>query len=345
MSFTGARTVPSASSRLETLRNALHMAESKPDQQEGVTIREFAEAPELGLALEILQGDEGMSNSIRSPRIQKLGLALAGFTGYLHPHRIQILGGSEINYLQVFESVARNAALERLRGHGICCIVVTRGLEIPDGLLQIAREERIPVLRNSSQSSVSIARITNYLEGRLAPRMTIHGVLLDVLGLGVLLLGPSGIGKSESALELVLKGHRLVSDDCVEIRRHGVDRLIGGAGPTLEHHMELRGLGIINIKELFGISATGRNKALDFAVRLQRWKADEEYDRLGVDQATIEFLGVSIPLIEMPVAPGRNVATLVEVAARIHLLRQRGYQPSRVLADGLHDMTGQSPGN
>ncbi len=312
------------------------MAESKPDLREGVTVQEFAEAPELGLPLEVLQGDEGMSNWIRSPRIQKLGLALAGFTSYLHPHRIQILGGSEINYLEILEPPARNAALQRLRGHGICCIVITRGLNAPEGLLELAREERVALLKCPAQSSVSIARITSYLEGRLAPRTTIHGVLLDVFGLGVLLLGPSGIGKSECALELLLKGHRLVSDDCVEITRHGVDRLVGSGGPTLEHHMELRGLGIINIKELFGISATGRNKTLDFAVRLQRWKTGGEYDRLGLDQSSMEFLGVSIPLVEMPVAPGRNVATLVEVAARIHLLRQRGYQPSRVLIDEMH---------
>jgi HPr kinase/phosphorylase len=156
--------------------------------------------------------------------------------------------------------------------------------------------------------------------------MTIHGVLLEVFGLGVLLLGPSGIGKSECALELVLKGHRLIADDLVELTRRGLDRLLGAGGETLKHHMELRGLGIINIKELFGISATGASQNVDFAVRLERWNSDTEYDRLGVERSKIEFLGVSIPLVDMPVAPGRNVATLVEVAARIHLLRQRGYQ-------------------
>jgi HPr kinase/phosphorylase len=218
-------------------------------------------------------------------------------------------------------------------------------LEAPEGLLRIANEEKIPILGTSALSSVAIARITNYLEGQLAPKTTIHGVLLDVFGLGVLLLGPSGIGKSECALELLLKGHRLVSDDCVEITRHGVDRLVGSGGPTLEHHMELRGLGIINIKELFGISATGRNKTLDLAVQLQRWKTDGDYDRLGIDQSTIEYLGVAIPLIEMPVAPGRNVATLVELAARIHLLRQRGYHPARELIEERHEETSNSQGS
>jgi len=311
------------------------MTEPTVDPQPGVTVWEFAQAPNLGLQLDVLQGGEGMANWIRSPRIQKLGLALAGFTEYIHPHRVQILGGSEINYLQILEPAATKAALQGLRGLGICCIVITRGLEPPEGLLNLSLQENTPILRTSFQSSVSIARITDYLEGRLAPRMTIHGVLLDVFGLGVLLLGPSGIGKSECALELVLKGHRLVSDDCVEIMRHGVDRLVGTGGPNLEHHMELRGLGIINIKELFGISATGRNKTLDFAVRLQRWEKDAEYDRLGLERSPIEFLGVSIPLIEMPVAPGRNVATLIEVAARIHLLGQQGHHPAKELLAGL----------
>jgi HPr kinase/phosphorylase len=315
------------------------MTEPTVDLQPGVTVWEFVRDPNVGLQLEVLQGGEGMANWIRSPRIQKLGLALAGFTEYIHPHRIQILGGSEINYLQILEPAAKKAALQGLRGLGICCIVITRGLEPPEGLLNLSLQENIPVLRTSFQSSVSIARITDYLEGRLAPRMTIHGVLLDVFGLGVLLLGPSGIGKSECALELVLKGHRLVSDDCVEIMRHGVDRLVGTGGPNFEHHMELRGLGIINLKELFGISATGRNKTLDFAVRLQRWEKDAEYDRLGLERSSIEFLGVSIPLIEMPVAPGRNVATLIEVAARIHLLVQQGHQPARELLAGLPPAT------
>ena len=159
--------------------------------------------------------------------------------------------------------------------------------------------------------------------------MTIHGVLLEVFGLGVLILGPSGIGKSECALELVLMGHRLITDDYVELTRRGIDRITGAGGKVLRHHMELRGLGIINIRELFGISATSTSQNVDFAVRLERWKSDAEYDRLGLEHSSIEFLGVAIPLIDMPVAPGRNVATLIEVAARIHLLRQRGHRPSK----------------
>jgi len=289
-----------------------------------VTVREFSSAPALDLDFEVLQA-EGLDNEIGSGRIQKLGMALAGFTGYVHPDRIQIFGSSEQSYLTALNPESRSASIQRLKKHRICCIVVTKALEIPDELITLSREEKIPILRSAALSSTCAERITAYLDSRVAPRMTIHGVLLEVFGLGVLILGPSGIGKSECALELVLKGHRLISDDFVVLTRIGVDGLSGTGGEVLKHHMELRGLGIINIRELFGISATGTSQNVDFAVRLGRWKSDAEYDRLGLDQSSAEFLGVTIPLINMPVAPGRNVATLVEVAARIQLLRQRGY--------------------
>lgn len=311
------------------------MAELKAGQRDVLTVGEFLQAPELGVELEILQGREGLDNVIRCARIQKLGLALAGFTGYIHSDRVQFLGGSEINYLRILDPAARSAALQCLYGQKICCIVITKGLEAPEELLELSLREKIPVLRSMALSSTVISKVSQYLERRLAPRTTIHGVLLDVFGLGLLLLGPSGIGKSECALDLVLKGHRLVTDDYVEITRIGEERLIGSGGKILEHHMELRGLGIINVKELFGISATGWSQALDLAIRLERWQKDAEYDRLGLEQSTVEFLGVSLPLIRMPVAPGRNVSTLVEVAARLHLLRQRGYHPAQeLLKDG-----------
>jgi HPr kinase/phosphorylase len=296
-------------------------------KKEIVTVREFAAAPSLELALEIVQENQGMGNEIRSQRIQKLGMALAGFSGYIHPDRVQLFGGSESIYLNGLSEEERLAAAQRLKKHRLCCIFVTKGLEIPKELLHVAAESKIPILRSPAQSSISVSKITRYLEKRLAPRMTIHGVLLEIFGLGVLILGPSGIGKSECALELVLKGHRLVTDDYVELTRLGIDRLSGTGAKVLKHHMELRGLGIINIKELFGISATGTSQDIDFAVRLKRWNSKAEYDRLGIEHSSIEFLGISVPLIDMPVAPGRNVATLIEVAARIHLLRQRGYRP------------------
>ncbi len=299
-----------------------------------VTVREFIQAKELGLDLEVIQGGEALDNLIGSPRVQKLGLALAGFTDYIHPDRVQLLGGSEINYLRILDAVEYEKSLRGLHRLEIGCIVITRGLEIPAGLVETARVQRCALLRTGALSSVTILRISNYLELRLAPRTTMHGVFMEVYGLGVLLLGPSGIGKSECALELILRGHRLVADDSVEILRHNLDRLTAEAGPVLKHHMELRGLGIIDIKELFGISATGHSHALDFVIRLERWKPDSEYDRLGLDRTSFEILGVPVPLIEMPVAPGRNISTLVEVAARTHLLRMAGHGLSSELQSG-----------
>jgi HPr kinase/phosphorylase len=306
-----------------TLSNEHDAAGLTNERVETVSVQELLTTPLLDLNLEVVEGKEGLQNEIRSPLIQKLGLALAGVMGFIHPDRVQVVGGSELSYLRGLDSAERAAAFDRLKKHPICCIVVVKDLEIPLELLDLSSAGKTPVLRSSDIGSVTLAKMASYLEKRLAPQITIHGVLLQIFGLGVLILGPSGIGKSECALELILKGHRLISDDYVELTKHGMDRLTGEGGKTLEHHMELRGLGIINIKELFGISATGASQNIDFAVRLERWNPEAEYDRLGLDQSFINYLGVSIPVIDMPVAPGRNIATLVEVAARLHLLRRK----------------------
>jgi len=300
-----------------------------PQEEKTITVREFLMAsPVMELDLEVVEGYDGLDNKIRSPRIQKLGLMLASFTGDLDPGRVVIFGNSELNYLKILDANARKMAIQQLKEYSMCCVVVTKRLEIPTELLELSAEEKIPILRCSAVSSGVIPKITDYLERRLASEMTIHGVLIEIFGLGVLILGPSGIGKSECALELVLKGHRLVADDYVKLTRHGMSKLSGEGGKILKHHMELRGLGIINIKELFGISATGASQNIDFVVRLERWKPDADYDRLGLERSTIDFMGISLPIINIPVAPGRNVSTLIEVAARIHLLRHRGYQSS-----------------
>jgi len=286
------------------------------------------------LNLELISGGEGLDNIVNRPRIQKPGLALAGFMEYIHPGRIQILGKSEITFLQERPPQERGRIVAQLCRQGGSCFVVTSGLEPAPELVAETEEHHVPLLRTDLSSSALIDKLTGYLEDRLAPRMVIHGVLLDIYGLGVLLLGESGVGKSECALDLVVRGHRLVSDDVVEIRRRGLE--LWGTGPELtRYHMELRGLGIINVKDLFGVAAVQLSKAVEFVIYLDPWKAGKRYDRLGLDEKSYEVLGVDLPYVEMPVGPGRNLSVLIEVAARNHLLKLEGYHPARQLARRL----------
>ncbi|MGH9341511.1 MAG: HPr(Ser) kinase/phosphatase [Acidobacteriota bacterium] len=293
------------------------------------TVRRLFESGGPRLNLTLLSGERGMENAITSPRIQKLGLALAGYIDYLHKGRVQLIGGTEINYLKTLDSSERKQSVQRIFTRELCCIILTKGLEPPTDLLESCRQQGVPLLQTSALSSAAISEVTSFLEEELAPNVTIHGVFVEVFGMGVLMLGDSGIGKSECALDLIRRGHRLVSDDVVIIKKYGPGRLIGSAPAELKVHMELRGLGIINIKELFGISSLSSKKTIDLAIEMVRWKPQEEYDRLGLEEREYSLLDVAVPLIKMPVASGRNLATLVEVAVRIRMLKSQGYDPSR----------------
>jgi HPr kinase/phosphorylase len=219
--------------------------------------------------------------------------------------------------------------------HDIPCVLITGGWEPPPDLLVASEACAVPVLRTSIATPIAINRIGALLEDALAVREVLHGVLMDILGLGVLIVGDSGIGKSECALDLIVRGHRLVADDTVEVRRRGETTLIGTCPELTRHHMEVRGLGVINIRDLFGVAATRSAKRVELVVRLERWDPDREYERLGIDENTFDLFGVKVPLISMPVAPGRNLAILVEVAARNQLLRSRGLNAARDLAARL----------
>jgi HPr kinase/phosphorylase len=292
------------------------------------------------LALSLLAGAEGLDNTVTRPRIQKPGLALAGFLEYIHPGRIQILGSSEITFLGERAPAERARIVSQLCRQGVSCFVLTTGLEPPPELSEQTDYHNVPLLRTDLPSSVTIDRLTHFLEDRLAPRAVIHGVLLDIYGLGVLLLGDSGVGKSECALDLVVRGHRLVSDDVVEIRKRG--DLLVGTGPELtRYHMELRGLGIINVKDLFGVASVRHSKLVEYVISLDPWKPGKRYERLGLDDEGYEVLGISLPSVEMPVGPGRNLSVLIEVAARNHLLKLKGYHPARQLARRLDRMIHQ----
>ncbi|HWP35277.1 MAG TPA: HPr(Ser) kinase/phosphatase [Thermodesulfobacteriota bacterium] len=299
-----------------------------------LTVRELvAEAGET-LGLELLAGEAGLERVITSPRIQKPGLALAGHLVHLHPGRVQILGATEISFLETLDPARQAEVAATLCRFAFPCLIVTKGLAPPQAVVAVAERHAVPLLRSPLLSSELIHRIGAYLEQRLAPSTTVHGVLVDVLGVGVLLTGKSGIGKSECALDLIQRGHRLVADDVVRITRREPDMLLGTGAEPIRHHMEIRGLGIINVKELFGITAVREVKAVDLVIELVEWD-EEEMDRLGLDEATREILGVPLPLVRMPVRFGRNMTTIIEVAVRNHLLKSAGRHSARLFQERL----------
>ncbi|MCC7179205.1 MAG: HPr(Ser) kinase/phosphatase [Acidobacteria bacterium] len=299
----------------------------------------------IGLPVELLAGSAGLDRRITSPYIQKTGLALAGFHEYLQPGRVLIFGESEIRFLESLPPVARQFALAKAFEQNVPCLLVTSGAAVPEDVVTEANRAGLPLLGTTVPTAAAIGKITALLEDRLAVREIIHGVLLDILGLGVLLAGESGIGKSECALDLVCRGHRLVADDTVEIRRRAESIVIGSCPDLTRHHMEVRGLGLINIRDLFGVASTRTSKRIELVVQLERWDDTREYDRLGLDEEHLDLLGLKIPLVRMPVAPGRNLATLVEVAARNQLLRARGINAARRLAARLDASLVSAPGS
>jgi HPr kinase/phosphorylase len=299
----------------------------------GALLRSRPEA--LGLPLDLIAGAAGLDKRITSPHIQKTGLALAGFDAYLSAGRVLILGESEIRYLESLAAPARVEALRRTLAHGIPAVMITGGLATPPELVAECDQSAVPLLGTPVATPLAIAKVSAILEDSLAERTIMHAVLMDILGLGVLIVGESGIGKSECALDLVVRGHRLVADDTVEIRRRAESVLIGTCPDLTRHHMEVRGLGLINIKDLFGVASTRSSKRVELVVQLERWEPGREYERLGLDDAHYEILGLRVPLLRMPVGPGRNVSVLVEVAARNQLLRSRGHHAARKLAAKL----------
>jgi HPr kinase/phosphorylase len=306
-----------------------------------MSVKQFLRTFE-SLELKVLAGAGGLHREIESPRIQKQGLALAGVHDYVHPERIQILGSTEISYLCRESPGERREVLDPIFEKGVCCFVVTKNLEPPPEMLELAESTNTPLLQTRQTSSLVINEITDVLLSALAPLLTVHGVLVDVYGVGLLLIGEGSIGKSESALDLIVRGHRLVSDDVVEIRRRG-DVLTGSAPELLRYHMELRGLGIINIKDLFGVVATRARKDVDLVVELEHWKEDGKYDRLGLDEQTISILGVPVPYLLMPVALGRNITILLEVAVRNLLLKRKGIFTARTFAQRLQEALEAEP--
>jgi HPr kinase/phosphorylase len=307
-----------------------------------VTVEAFIEHVSEPLALELLAGRSGIHRTLRSARIQKPGLALAGYTTYVHNDRVQVLGQTELSYLHTLEPEPRRQAIESLLSLELACVLLTKGLAAPVELLEICERHATPLLRTPLTSSVGIRKVLGFLDDLLSPRTSMHGVLVDVDGVGVLLTGASGIGKSECALDLVLRGHRLVADDVVEIRRRG-DDLVGQASNMIRNLIEIRGLGILNVADLYGVAATRIHKRIELHVELEMWRAQRLYDRIGLEERHKDVLGVPIPSLLIPVRPGRDIAAIVEVAARNALLRIRGHHAARDLNDQIETNLTQSP--
>lgn len=302
------------------------------------------------LHLKLLTGGSGIDRRIGLPHLQKPGLILAGHLKRLNPEMIQVFGRTEIAYLQSLKEDELRSVAERFLAQKILCLIITKNLDAPPFFLELADRLGTPVLRSVESTSVLIKKLTHYLEKKLAPHTTMHGVLMSIQGVGVLILGKSGIGKSECALDLVYKGHRLVADDLIHLQKIGQDIIIGHGPEIIKHHMEIRGLGIINIKDLFGVISIMDSARVELVVELQDWNSSEEHDRLGLEEETIKILDVDIRRIRIPVSPGRNLSVILEVAARNYLLKKSGYHAAKSVDATLkkaireNSSTGQSGG-
>jgi HPr kinase/phosphorylase len=267
------------------------------------------------LKLKLLTEGVGLTRRIRSAEILRPGLAFSGYYDYFTFDRVQILGRTEVSFLSKMNKPKRNRFLNKFFTYKMPCIIISKNLSIEDEFLKRAIKAEVPVFRSPLMTSTISSRVTLSIEDFLSPEISMHATLLDVYGVGTLLIGKSGVGKSECALELVERGHRLVADDMVNLRLSRGRFLTGSSSEIIRHHMEIRGLGIINIKNIFGVGAVRDQKRISLVVTLERWSQNKEYERLGLEEQTYTILGVSLPHLIIPVRPGRNIPILVEVAA------------------------------
>lgn len=288
------------------------------------------------LQLELLTGEVGLDREIHSPEASSPGLVLAGYTArFVGTDRIHILGETEITYLASLDAEARRRAIETLLSYALPCIVITKGQQAPDELVTLAREKGIAVIRTRLKTAEFYRRLKPYLDDAFAPRTTVHGSLADVFGVGLLFRGRSGIGKSECVLDLVERGHRLVADDVVHITKRGNDVLIGRGHEISRHYMEIRGIGLIDINALFGVRSVRQQKRIEVVVQLEDWDNTREYERTGLDHPDTDLLGVPLPLVTVPLNPGKNLTVICEVVAMTHLLRYGGVDSAAAFNERL----------
>ena len=278
------------------------------------------------LHLEVIVKPEDYENmQVTSPEVNRPGLALAGFYEIFEPDRIQLIGKAEKRYLMGLEPSTRRLMLQQLVDAKPVAIIYSSGQELDEALVERAEKQQVPVLRTSMKTSPLMAALIGSLNNYLAPRITRHGGLVEVYGEGLLLLGDSGIGKSETAIELVKRGHRLIADDAVEIKRVSDKTLVGSAPEIIRHYIELRGIGIVDVRRIFGIGAVKETERIDLVIQLENWVEGKMYDRMGMDEEKVNILGIEIPAITIPVRPGRNLAIILEIAAMNNRQKKMGY--------------------
>ncbi len=299
-----------------------------------LSVRELYESKRELFQFEVLTGSIDSERPITVSDVHRPGLALAGFTKNFLAERIQILGETEMLFLETLGKEERRKAIDRLFQEKVPCVIVAKGLEYDAYLSTKAKEVGVPILRTPQSTTPFIHRLAEFLEEAFAPRTTLHGTLVDVYGAGLLITGKSGIGKSECALDLVERGHRLVTDDMVIVtRKHNL--LYGEASEQLKYHMEIRGIGIVDVRSMFGVRAIGKTKRIDVEVRLREWSASVQYDRLGLEDRMTTILGLKVPVVTIPIIPGKNITVLAEVVAMNHQLKIQGIHSVDLLDKSL----------
>lgn len=288
--------------------------------------------------MELISGEEGINRPITTTDISRPGLEIAGYFEYYPAERIQLLGKTELSFFEKLDPRVRASRMEQLCTDITPGIIVTRDMEVPVELIEAAERESVPVMRSSQKTTRLSSNLTNYLESKLAPTTAVHGVLVDIYGIGVLITGKSGVGKSETALELVKRGHRLVADDCVEIRQEDLGTLIGSSPELIEHLLEIRGLGIINVMTLFGAGAVRSHKRITLIMNLEIWDQTKSYDRLGLDEEKMKIIDTDVTKLTVPVRPGRNLAVIIEVAAMNFRLKRMGVNAAEQFTNRLADV-------
>ena len=290
------------------------------------------------LSLHVLFNSSRTEWEMHTADINRPGLQFVGFYEYFAYDRPQVVGKVEMTYLESLPEDVLEERLEKFFAYPMPCLIICRGMTPPTMLLDIARKHDVSVYSTDMITSHISAKCVNYLSQCLAPRSTLHGVLLDVYGVGVLITGESGVGKSEAALELIKRGHQLVADDVVDVCKVNDDRLVGESPATIRHFMEIRGIGIIDIKTMYGIGSVMMSKTVDLVIHLEHWKEKKSYDRLGLTEDFTTIMDVRVPQIVLPVRPGRNLAIVIEVAARNHTLKRTGYSAAKELDRRLNEM-------